>query len=228
MKSSVRPPGCKLASRSLWSLTGPRAPETRSLEAAPSLDEAVGSRSPDEGGCQPPKQCGTTQALVLRYLRSFFAPEAHREGQYFTPVPARFLELKSDSVALGGFVAAVGSPAMLADICAIPHVPIAVLDDLTSPTSDLLLHSCAVANKFVYPHARGQHLAKTGGNPGGFGRLLIGDFDLGCAGQGEEGRRLAGRGHVPRWPLLRRGDRSHDAGNQAVAAGRPVGFRPRP
>ena len=85
MKSSVRPPGCKLASRSLWPLTGRRAPEARSLEAAPSLDEAVGSRSPDEGGCQPPKQCGTTQALVLRYLRSFFAPEAHREGQYFTP-----------------------------------------------------------------------------------------------------------------------------------------------
>ena len=85
MKSSVRPPGCKLASRSLWSLTGRRAPEARSLEAAPSLDEAVGSRSPDEGGCQPPKQCGTTQALVLRYLRSFFAPEAHREGPVFHP-----------------------------------------------------------------------------------------------------------------------------------------------
>ena len=85
MKSSVRPPGCKLGSRSVWSLTGPRAPEARSLEAAPSLDEAVGSRSPDEGGCQPPKQCGTTQALALRYLRSFVAPEARREGQYFTP-----------------------------------------------------------------------------------------------------------------------------------------------
>src|SRR5439155_22203812 len=63
MKSSVRPPGCKLASRSLWPLTGRRAPEARSLEAAPSLDEAVGSRSPDEGGCQPPKHCGTIQAL---------------------------------------------------------------------------------------------------------------------------------------------------------------------
>src|SRR6266704_2521811 len=87
MKSSVRPPGCKLGSRSVWSLTGPRAPEARSLEAAPSLDEAVGSRSPDEGGCQPPKQCGTTQALVLRYLRSFFAPEAHREGS-ISPQPA--------------------------------------------------------------------------------------------------------------------------------------------
>jgi hypothetical protein len=85
MKSSVRLPGCKLGSRSLWPLTRRRAPEARSLEAAPSLDEAVGSRSPDEGVASRPSSVGQLRHLSCATLRSFVAPKAHREGQYFTP-----------------------------------------------------------------------------------------------------------------------------------------------
>src|SRR5207253_9324113 len=94
--------------------------------------------------------------------------------------------------------AGIGSPATLASVCALFHVPVAILDDLTSPRSDLLLRSCACCQQGCLPSRPGTTPGKCRGNQEGFGGLQIGELDRGREGLGGEGR-FAGLPPVQRW-----------------------------